>query len=135
AQPHDLSRTQGFEALESLGQMLVNGLRDHLQVAPRRRSQERLLWPYEFDVMPVLVGGRVMGPAIRCKGKDISTNGIGFFAPREIIPGQIHIQLPLTALTPSVLVAARVVRSHKRADGTWDVGAILLAPVEERAKK
>jgi serine/threonine protein kinase len=132
--PHELCRAQAMEALELLGQMVVEGLRDHLQVAPRRRGQERLLWPYEFDAKPVFVSGRVVGQPIRCQGKDISMNGIGFIAPREIPTGQLHVQLPLTALTPAVLVAARIVRNQKRVDGTWDVGAILLAPVDDRPK-
>jgi hypothetical protein len=132
--PFDLSRTEGLEGLELLGQLLVEGLRDHLQAAPRRRSQERVLWPYEFDAKPVLLSGRYVGQPMRCLGKDISTTGIGFSAPREIPSGQIHIQLPLTSVTPAILVSARIVRQQKRADESWDVGAILLAPVEDRSK-
>jgi hypothetical protein len=132
--PFDLSRAEGLEGLELLGQLLVESLRDHLQAAPRRRSQERVLWPYDFDAKPVLLSGRYVGQPIRCQGKDISTTGIGFSAPREIPSGQIHIQLPLTSVTPAILVSARVVRQQKCSDETWDVGAILLAPVEDRLK-
>src|SRR5262249_40184078 len=40
--PHDSGRTQGREALEVIGSLLIEGLRDHLQSAPRRRGQERV---------------------------------------------------------------------------------------------
>jgi serine/threonine protein kinase len=127
--PHELGKTEGLETLEVIGLLLVEGLRDHLQVTPRRRGQERLLWPYQFDARPVFGSGRVVGQPIRCLGKDISMSGIGFLAPRELATPQLHVTLPLTPHTPAVEVAARVVRSRKLDDGWWEVGALLLAPV------
>jgi hypothetical protein len=130
-QPRDLGRTQGLETLEVIGLLLLEGLRDHLQVTPRRRGQERMLWPYSFDARPVFVGGRVVGQSIRCVGKDISMSGLGFFALRELPTAQLHVDLPLTPHTPAVVVAARVVRSRQLDDGWWEVGALLLAPVAQ----
>jgi hypothetical protein len=132
--PHDLGRVQGIEALEVIGLLLIEGLRDHLQVTPRRRGQERLLWPHEFDARPVFVGGRVVGQTIRCVGKDISMSGIGFLSPRELPTAHLHVDLPLTAQTPAVAVAARVVRRQRLDNGWWEVGALLLAPVEQEEK-
>lgn len=127
--PHDLGRSEGLEALEVIGLLLLEGLRDHLQVTPRRRGQERLLWPYQFDARPVFVGGRVVGQPVRCTGKDISMSGIGFLVPRELTTPQLRVSLPLTPHTPAVEVTARIVRKRQLNDGWWEVGALLLAPV------
>jgi hypothetical protein len=114
--------------------LLIEGLRDHLQVTPRRRGQERLLWPHEFEARPVSVSGRVVGQVIRCIGKDISMSGIGFLAPRELPTAHLHLHLPLTAQTPAVIVEARIVRSQRHDDGSWVLGALLLAPVGQEEK-
>jgi serine/threonine protein kinase len=127
-QPHELGRSEGAEALQVIGLLLLESLRNHLQVTPRRRGQERLLWPYEFDARPIFSDGR-QGQAIRCRGNDISMTGIGFRAPRELPASQLNLQLPQTPQTPAVEVSARVVRSGQREDGWWEVGAVLLAPV------
>jgi serine/threonine protein kinase len=127
-EPRELGRSEGAEALQVIGLLLLESLRNNLQVTPRRRGQERLLWPYEFEVRPVFADGR-FGEAIRCQGNDISMSGIGFRSPRELPSTQISLHLPRTPQSPAVEVTGRVVRSRQREDHWWDVGAVLLAPV------
>lgn len=127
-EPRELGRSEGAEALQVIGLLLLESLRNSLQVTPRRRGQERLSWPYEFDVRPIFADGRY-GEPIRCQGNDISMSGIGFRAPRELPSTQISLDLPKTPQTPAIEVTGRVVRSRQRDDHWWDVGAVLLAPI------
>ncbi len=132
--PRSLSRSQGFESLQVIGLLLLENLRSQLQAVPRRRSQERLIWSHEFEARPVQpLGG--FGSSLRCRGCDISMSGIGFLAPCELPTTQILLKLPPTPQTQPVELTARVVRSQRREDGWWEVGAVLLSPVRSPATK
>src|SRR5205807_1338553 len=114
-QPRSLSRAQSSEALEVIGLLLLENLRNHLQLTPRRRGQDRLPWDHPFPAQPIFADGR-LGPSIACRGNDLSFSGIGFLAPCELPTPQFHLHLPQTPQTPAVAVAARVVRSRRRED-------------------
>jgi hypothetical protein len=132
-QARALSRSQGNEALQVIGRLLIENLRNHLQLSFRRRSQDRLKWPYAFQAQPVFAEGD-LGPAIDCRGNDLSWSGIGFIAPCEPPASRLQLHLPETAETPALEVTAQVVRSRRRDDGSWEIGAMLLAPATpERA--
>jgi serine/threonine protein kinase len=123
--PQALGRAQGAESLQVIGLLMLESARYHLQVAPRRRGQERLLWPHEFEARPILADSH-LGETVCCRGIDISLSGIGFLAPGMLTASQLHLRLPPTPQTPAVEVDARVTRRQPREDGWWEMGAVLL---------
>ena len=66
-------------------------------------------------------------PAIECRGKDISPNGLGFYLPEEIATPDVLIQLN-NPIHPDVVIPATLVRAKRCADGWYDVGALFRIP-------
>jgi hypothetical protein len=127
--PSGCSPDQSADLLKSVGPLLVESVRQHLRMNTRGRSQERLSWHYPLHVCAILPDGGT-GPLIECQGKDISTNGIGFYLPGQLPGSQVLLHLPHTPQTPKTSVPARVVRVQGCGDGWFEVGAVLLPPDE-----
>jgi serine/threonine protein kinase len=125
--PHDCGRKQSAGILQLIGPLLLESVRGYLQVTPRRRTQERLVWHHPLRARCIYPDGN-LGEAIDCQGKDISLNGIGFFLRSELPTGQVRLDLPQTPQTPAMTVPARVVRIQGCGDGWFEVGAVLLPP-------
>jgi hypothetical protein len=123
-------RGQSAQMLKVVGPLLVESVRKHLQVSPRGRAEERLLWNHPLQVCFVSPDGSV-GEPIACHGKDISLNGIGFYLPGELPFLELRLHLPATPQTPEMIVPAHIVRSQGCGDGWLEVGAILLHEREE----
>jgi hypothetical protein len=118
-------RESKAELLEVIGPLLVESVRGYLQVNPRGRQEERLVWQHPLEVCAVLPDGS-LGPPVECHGKDISLNGIGFYLPGELPGSEVLLHLPQTPQTPKLSVRARVVRAQGCGDDWYEVGAILL---------
>jgi serine/threonine protein kinase len=125
--PRDCSKEQGGDMLEAVGPLLVESIRAHLQVNPRGRAQERLVWHHPLRLCSILPDG-TQGPSIECQGKDISLNGIGFYLPGQLPSSSVMLLLPRTPQTPLVSKRARIVRIQGCGDGWYEVGAVLLPP-------
>jgi serine/threonine protein kinase len=120
------------QVLQELGIDLLEGLRTSLLTNSEKRTHDRLLWPHPLEVCPVEGDGSV-GPPIRCRGKDISMSGIGFYLPSEVPTSQVVIRLP-GAGRQALSVPATLVRARRCADGWYDVGALFrLAALRQSA--
>ena len=127
--PRDCSPEQGGQVLGAVGPLLVESVRAHLQVNPRGRAQDRMVWHHPIQLCSMLPDG-TQGPAIECQGKDLSLNGIGFYLPGQLPSSSVMLHLPHTPQTPRVSMPARIVRVQGCGDGWYEVGAILLPPDE-----
>jgi hypothetical protein len=126
--PRDCSREQSDELLRVVGPLLVESVRNYLQVQPRGRAEERLIWNYPFRACSIQSDGS-LGPPVDCQGKDISLNGIGFYLPGQLPSTHVELHLPQTPQTPrQMTVRARVVRVQGCGDGWYEVGAVLQTP-------
>jgi serine/threonine protein kinase len=106
-----------------IGANLLDGLRAFLLVNSEKRTQDRLLWPHLVQVCSVDSDG-TMGPAIVCRGKDISLSGIGFYLPQELATSHVLISMSTSPHTPPITIPATLVRAQRCADGWYDVGAL-----------
>jgi serine/threonine protein kinase len=106
-----------------IGANLLDGLRAYLQINSEKRTQDRLLWPHLVQVCGVDRDG-TMGPAIVCRGKDISLSGIGFYLPQELATAEVLITMTTSPKAPPITIPATLVRAQRCADGWYDVGAL-----------
>lgn len=125
----DCSKAQSAELLRVVGPLFAESFRAHLQVNHHFRAQERLPWRHALQVCPILPDGS-LGPPVECQGKDISLNGIGFYAPGQAPSGRMMLHLPQSDLTPRMSFPARAVRVQGCGDGWHEVGAVLDLPQE-----
>jgi len=131
---HRVWQGQSTELLKVVGPLLVESVRAFLQVQPRGRSEERLVWHHSLELCPIQPDG-TSGPPVECQGKDISLNGIGFYVPGQVPSAHVMLHLPQTSQTPRVTVPARIVRVQGCGDGWYEVGAILQPPDELPAEE
>ncbi|HEX3315956.1 MAG TPA: PilZ domain-containing protein, partial [Gemmataceae bacterium] len=117
------SRKKSMELLEDMGPPIVDSLRKHLLVNSEKRTQDRVVWPYMVKVIPIDADGNKELP-VECRGKDISTSGIGFYLPHELQTSEVLVELPKAAAGQSVLIPAMLVRAKPCADGWYEVGAL-----------
>jgi serine/threonine protein kinase len=117
------SRKKSMELLEEMGPAIVDSLRKHLLVNSEKRTQDRVAWPYTVKVIPIDADGNHELP-VECRGKDISTSGIGFYLPHELQTSEVLVELPKAAAGQSVLIPAMLVRAKPCADGWYEVGAL-----------
>src|SRR5262249_42018958 len=96
------TRKKSLELLETMGPALIDSLRKHLLVNSEKRTQDRVAWPYAIKVIPIDADGNHELP-VECRGKDISTTGIGFYLPHELSTSEVLVELPKTAGSASVL--------------------------------
>jgi serine/threonine protein kinase len=122
------------ELLGGVGPLLAESVRSHLQFNQRRRAQERLVWQHPLQLRPFLPDGS-LGPAVECRGKDLSLGGIGFYLQGEVPGRHVMLHLPQTALTAAVAVPARIVRAQACGEGWQEVGAVLDPPHELPAEE
>ena len=117
------NRKKSMELLEDMGPAIVDSLRKHLLVNSEKRTQDRVAWPYTVKVIPIDADGNNELP-VECRGKDISTSGIGFYLPHELQTSEVLVELPKAAAGQSVLIPAMLVRAKPCADGWYEVGAL-----------
>ncbi len=120
--PFGCGRERAVRLLESLGPVVLERLRAHLQVRSDLRAQDRLVWNQPLRVVPVLAGLED-GAAIECVGKDISVRGIGLFLPRPLPASHFYVRHPTLPALGNVQALARVVRGQRCPDGWYEVGA------------
>src|SRR5205823_9244846 len=89
------SPRQARDLIEQTAVDLVDALQKHLLVNSEKRVQDRLLWPHPLTVIPLQPGGQREEPVV-CRGKDISSTGIGFYLPHELLTADVLIELPGT---------------------------------------
>jgi serine/threonine protein kinase len=126
------SRKKSMELLEDMGPAIVDSLRKHLLVNSEKRTQDRVAWPYMVKVIPIDADGNNELP-VECRGKDISTSGIGFYLPHELQTSEVLVELPKAAAGQSVLIPAMLVRAKPCADGWYEVGALFRVTAARKA--
>lgn len=131
--PVGCGQEQGVKFLQDIGNVLYESLQAHLHSVPQRRAEERLPWHYALQVHTLRGEGELSEP-LECQGKDISLNGIGFYVPVELPPGQVTLVLPQTPQTPRVTALANIVRVKPCGAGWFEAGAVLLTPAPREAK-
>jgi hypothetical protein len=119
----------GREMLRTVGPLLAESVRQHLQLGARGRQQERVPWHHPFQLCPLLIDGN-RGDPIDAQGKDLSLNGIGFYIQTPLPNALVLLLLPQTDQTPRMSVPARIVRAQGFGDGWYEMGAVLLPPDE-----
>ncbi len=118
--PRRCTPEQGAEILGTAGPVLLESLRNYLQLHTERRREERFPYRCPVQVSPILPTGEA-GPPVVAQGKDISTLGLGLFLPCR--PTSSHVLLQFApGGRPPVSVPARVVRVQPLADGRFEVG-------------
>jgi serine/threonine protein kinase len=128
------SRKRGRELLQQMGLAVLEQLRAALLVNSEKRIQERLLWPHQFDIWPLLPDGS-RDAAVFCRGKDISLSGIGFYLPHQLETSQVVINLPATVHTEALSIPATLVRARHCADGWYEVGALFRPSVVQKSHR
>lgn len=125
--PHGCPPDEGTRLLQEMGVLLLESARVLLQASPARRANERLAWHYPVRVRSLAADGAA-GDAVECQGKDISATGIGFYLAQTLPTTRVQIELPPTAQTPPLTMAAGIVRVQRCGDGWFEVGAVFLPP-------
>ncbi len=113
--------------LDELGPEIIDSLQKLLLCDANKRQQGRLLWPHPLTVTPILADGGHDEP-IACRGKDISSTGIGFYLPHDLSSPEVLIELPNDIQPPSISIPATLVRAKRCADGWYEVGALFRLP-------
>jgi hypothetical protein len=121
----DSARGKGVEWLAQLTPGLFESLMTFLAGSPRRRTEERTAWTHPFRLCSVGAEGKP-GEMIECRGKDISSRGIGFYVMGQPPTSMIQMTLPRTARTSEGALSARVVRIQAHGDNQFEIGALLL---------
>jgi hypothetical protein len=130
--PLQCSASQGRTLVEKTGADLIDTLQKHLLVNSEKRIQDRLLWPYDVTITPLLPDGE-RDESIVCRGKDISHTGLGFYLPHELPTADVLIELPNPLATEPVAIPATLVRAKRCADGWYEVGAIFRVPAMRKS--
>ena len=126
-QPLRKNHPPSRELLDELGPEIIDNLQKLLASDASKRTKDRLLWPHPLKVTPILPDGTPDEP-IECRGKDISSTGIGFYLPHDLSSPEVLIELPNEVQPPSISIAATLVRAKRCADGWYEVGALFRLP-------
>ena len=100
---------------------LVRRLRDHLQLPPDRRSDERIAWVENVRIQPVY-SEREIGEAVAAQTRDISVGGMGLELPSRPPCDFLLVQICPPHRAP-VLVPLQGLYTQPRGDGRHYVGA------------
>ncbi|HEY7315527.1 MAG TPA: protein kinase [Gemmataceae bacterium] len=119
--PRDCSPPRGIELLEELGPRLMHSLRDHLQLPPDRRSDERIAWVENVRIQPVY-SEREIGEAFAAQTRDISEGGIGLELPCRPPCDFLLAQICPPHRAP-LIVPLQGLHAQPRGDGRHFVGA------------
>lgn len=114
------------QLIEQVGPVIADELHAHLMAPPDRRDDLRFPFDKPLLVAPV-TGDRLRGDfQLQCVGKDISTRGIGIFAPME--PPSKHVLIYQTSTRDQALFAlpAVVSRVDRTGEGWYEIGARFL---------
>lgn len=120
--PFGCSQAKATQLLAETGPAILKSIREYLQACAEQRGQNRLAIHQRLRVCPVLPDLQLAHP-IECKGKDISTRGIGFFLPHPPTTAQVYIHLPGLPQLASLAGLAEIVRGQPCGDGWYEVGA------------
>jgi serine/threonine protein kinase len=119
--PFGCADTAAVQLLGEWGPLVLASVREHLQVPPEQRGQDRVTWHQPLRVHPV-EGGQWLS-AIDGVVKDISPRGVGLYVPR--LPGDdVYVQWPAQPDVAQLAARARVVRCRPCGDGWFEVGAV-----------
>lgn len=113
---------QAAEVLELVAPVVLESLRNYLQVTPELRAEERLACVQPMRVAPVFAGQK-LGGAVECQGKDISLHGVGFYLPQQPSSPQFYVQVPTAEQIADLALLAKVVRVKPFGEGWYEVGA------------
>jgi serine/threonine protein kinase len=114
------SPQRGIELLEQLGPNLIQSLRNHLQLPPDRRAEERIPVTANVQIHPIL-DDQEIGEAIAAQMRNICTRGLGLDVPCRP-PGEVLlVQLGAPPQKP-VMIPVRILHVEPHGDGHYQVG-------------
>jgi len=119
------SQAEGKKVLEQTGPLLLESLRNNIVATSEQRSEERFPFEHSLRVAPVY-SNLEAGEFSECRGKDISSTGIGFYAPCNLAASQIYIYHASDPKLASYAIPAAVVRVQPAGDNWFEVGAVFL---------
>jgi serine/threonine protein kinase len=119
--PRDCHSRRGIELLEEVGPRLVHSLRDHLQLPPDRRGDERVDWVENVQVYPVY-SEREVGEAFTAQTRDISREGLGLDLPCRPPCDFLLVQMCPRHRAP-LIVPVQCLHVYPRGDGRHHLGA------------
>jgi serine/threonine protein kinase len=118
--PCDCGPEKGVELLEELSPLLLRSLREHLQVPPERRSEERIAHTDNVRVYPMHCN-REVGDGIAAQLRDLSLGGLGLHLPCRPPGDLLFIRMgPPDGTALTVPVQTRHVQSL--GDGRFHIG-------------
>jgi serine/threonine protein kinase len=126
-------QNQGEELLRESGPRIVETLRKFLSATNERRVHER----FEYNV-PIKVhllhdqSGRTT--VVSCQGKDISNNGLAFYAPGHIKVSHMRAELVVPKQPEPFLVRGQLVRCDRHLQGGWYEAGVRFVFDEETQK-
>lgn len=109
--------------LEKVGVAFLKKLRERNGAIAELRSRQRWECSRPICVLPVYHDLHLLH-SVECVGKDISTKGIGFYAPGWLPAAQILVRLPWLTDFADKAIRATVVRCVPRRDGLFEIGAV-----------
>ena len=105
---------------------LVERLRMYLVANPEYRNQERLPYELPLVIAPALADGSP-GEPIQAVGKDITEDGMGFYARHSFAVGNyLVVHLNVASHPTPVLVPGQVLRSQDCGHGWYEIGVRLI---------
>lgn len=116
-------RRHAYRMLRRVGLAMVERLRNGLLVNSEQRVQTRIDWHSPIMVQPIFGNGSA-GEVVACRGRDLSSTGIGFYLPHPMPTADVLITIPGTSESPVVCLPATMVRALRCPDGWYEIGAL-----------
>jgi hypothetical protein len=118
--PQDCRPQRGIEPLEQQGPNLIQSLRDHLQLPPDRRAEERIPLAASVQVHPV-TDDQGIGEPIAAHLRNICKGGLGLDVPCRPSGEFLLVQLWPAQQAP-LMIPVRILHVDPHGDGHYQVG-------------
>lgn len=118
--PSECKPDKGREILEKLGPNILQSVRDHLQLAPDRRGEDRVPWVRSVRVRPLFRESEI-GDAIAAQTRDLNNGGAGLELPCRVSSEFLLMELNLPQRA-SLSLPLQVIRSQPLGDGRYLLG-------------
>lgn len=109
-----------MEILEDIGARLLRSVRNHLQLPPDRRGEERFAWNADVQVRPMFSESEI-GKAIPARMRDLSNIGCGLELPCRPPCEFLLLQMNPPERVPLTL-PLQVLHAHPLGDGSHHLG-------------
>jgi hypothetical protein len=117
----DCRPERGLQLLEEVGPSLLASLRDHLQLPPDRRTDERVVWVENVQVRP-FYSEREIGESLAAQTTDISLEGMGLDLPCHPPCDLLLVELSPPHRAP-LIVPVQGLHAQPRSNSRHHIGA------------